>query len=122
MLWKDMRITNPQFSSFEQDLGFPSEDYEFEIENPYLEIEFPYEEGLNLLKKGNLVASVLAFEAAVQRDKENSDLWFKLGIAQAENEKEQVAIIALKKALQYNPDHLAVWMVSFLYFILLFIV
>jgi Flp pilus assembly protein TadD len=86
-------------------------DYQFEVENPYLQHERPLEEASQLMASGTVATAVLALEAAVQQNLHNSDTWFKLGMAQAENEKEDAAIIALRRAIQLDPNHLPSWMV-----------
>src|ERR1700761_1749314 len=45
-------------------------------------------------------------EAAVQRDPNNTQAWFELGVKQQENERERQAISALQHALQLDPSHL----------------
>jgi peroxin-5 len=46
-------------------------------------------------------------EAAVQREPTNADMWCALGVRQQENEREQKAIQALRRALELQPDHQA---------------
>src|SRR6266702_2319553 len=49
-------------------------------------------------------------EAAVQRDPNNPQAWFELGVKQQENERERQAISALQRALQLDPTHLPSWL------------
>ena len=49
-------------------------------------------------------------EAAVQRDPNNTQAWFELGVKQQENERERQAISALQQALQLDPTHLPSWL------------
>ena len=57
-----------------------------------------------------MVQSVLQLEAAVQRDPTNARAWFELGVKQQENEREQQAIQALRRALELEPSHLPSWL------------
>ncbi|KAJ3193415.1 Peroxisomal membrane signal receptor PTS1, partial [Dinochytrium kinnereticum] len=85
----------------------PLAPYHFEENNPYLAHADPFAEGLKLVSEGaNLSAAALAFEAAAQRDPQNSDAWMHLGRVQAENEKEGPAIAALQRSVQENPTNL----------------
>ena len=49
-------------------------------------------------------------EAAVQRDPTNASAWFELGVKQQENEREQKAIHALRRALELDPTYLPAWL------------
>ena len=49
-------------------------------------------------------------EAAVQRDPDNTQAWFELGVKQQENERERQAILALQRALQLDPTHRPSWL------------
>jgi peroxin-5 len=85
----------------------PCAPYHFEKENHYLSHANPLEEGVRIMESGgNLSAAALAFEAAVQRDPQNSDAWMMLGRIQAENEKEEPAVAALQRSVQENPKNL----------------
>jgi len=66
----------------------------------------PFQEGLRLLREGELKPAILAFEAAVQKDFENAEAWRYLGQAQAENEQESPAIAALLNAIKIDPYNL----------------
>ena len=49
-------------------------------------------------------------EAAVQRDPHNAQVWFSLGVKQQENEREQKAIQALRRALELDASYLPAWL------------
>ncbi|CAG8474010.1 9683_t:CDS:2 [Acaulospora colombiana] len=85
------------------DLG----EYEFESNNIYLEHHNPLQEGLDIIEKGgSLSEAALAFEAAVQKNNSNSDAWMLLGSTQAQNEKEEAAIRALRKSVDLDGTNL----------------
>ena len=56
-----------------------------------------------------LSQSVLELEAAVQRDPNKAEAWYELGVKQQENEREQKAIQALRRAVDLNASHLPTW-------------
>lgn len=51
----------------------------------------------------------MELEATVQRDPTNSRAWYELGVKQQENEREQKAVHALRRALELDPTHLPSW-------------
>ena len=53
---------------------------------------------------------MLELEAAVQRDPTNAARWYELGVKQQENEREQKAVQALRRALELDPTHLPSWL------------
>lgn len=85
-----------------------STDYPFEPNNPFLFHEDPYMEGFALQQAGNLAEAVLAFEAACQKNMSHQEAWKTLGVTQAENEKDTMAIRALNKARELNPKDVEV--------------
>ena len=90
----------------------PISEYVFEKENPFLNHENPLAEGLRILEEsGRLTDAALAFEAAVQKDPASSEAWMRLGITQAENEKEDAAIAALHRSVKENPANAQALMV-----------
>ena len=48
----------------------------------------------------SILQSVLELEAAVQRDPTDALRWYELGVKQQENEREQKAVQALRRALE----------------------
>ncbi|KAF9579592.1 Peroxisomal membrane signal receptor PTS1 [Lunasporangiospora selenospora] len=85
--------------------------YSFELNNPYLTHPDPMAEGVRLMEQGgSLSEAALAFEAAVQKDENNSQAWMMLGNVQAQNEKEEPAIRALERAVQVDPKNLDAYM------------
>jgi peroxin-5 len=85
----------------------PVEEYLFEEENIFKGQNNPFEEGLRILGEGgNLSLAALAFEAACQKDHNHVDAWVQLGLAQAQNEKEEAAIRALEHALTLDANSL----------------
>ena len=49
-------------------------------------------------------------EAAVQRNRTDALAWYHLGVKQQENEREQKAITALRRALELDPTPLPSWL------------
>ncbi|KAI8829860.1 hypothetical protein BJ741DRAFT_568756 [Chytriomyces cf. hyalinus JEL632] len=83
--------------------------YKFEPENPFLGNPDALAVGRQILDSpgGSLSQAALAFEAACQMNHaENSEAWMYLGKVQAENEKEDAAIIALQRSVQLDPQNL----------------
>lgn len=109
----DMSTADPSRLDFNPDpVMSECAPYTFEPVNPYLEHENPFQAGLELLAtNGSLSAACLAFEAAVQKDPHNDLAWQKLGMTQAENEKEVPAITALQRCVQENPKNVDALMV-----------
>jgi peroxin-5 len=56
-----------------------------------------------------LPQSVLELEAAVERNPSNASAWSALGVKQQENEREQKAIQALRRAVDLDASHLPTW-------------
>lgn len=67
--------------------------YVFSDMNPYVGHPNPLKEGQELFRKGLLSEAVLALEAEVLKNPENSEGWRLLGIAHAENDDDQQVIL-----------------------------
>lgn len=94
-------------------LGYKATDpryrhYSFEINNPYM-VADP-SKLMDLAARGNLTESILALEAAVQKDPTDAAAWHQLGLRQQENEREVLAMAALHKAVEANPKELNAWL------------
>ena len=85
--------------------------YIFEEENPFSEEKDPFQLGLQIINEGgNLSLAALAFEAAVQKDRQHVEAWSALGNVQAQNEKETPAIRAFEQTLEIDPSNLSALM------------
>lgn len=61
---------------------------------------------IQLFHEGRLGEAILALEAEVQRNPNNSDAWRWLGTAHAENDEDKVAVIALQRSLTADPENI----------------
>ncbi|KAI9719204.1 MAG: Peroxisomal membrane signal receptor PTS1 [Chrysothrix sp. TS-e1954] len=87
--------------------GPEAQNYLFESENIFHDIQDPFGEGCRIMDDGgNLSIAALAFEAAVQKQPDHVAAWARLGAAQAQNEKETPAIRALEQAMKLDPANL----------------
>ena len=59
----------------------------FQEENPFMDHPNLLEKGIELFDKGELGDAILAFEALVQKDIQNSEGWRRLGESHAENDR-----------------------------------
>ena len=84
--------------------------YKFNETNPFQELGYPLQEGKRRLLEGDIPSAVLAFESAAQQNPENPEAWHLLGTTQAQNEQDPMAISALNKCLQIQPDNLSALM------------
>lgn len=82
--------------------------YVFSDMNPYVGHPNPLIEGQELFRKGLLSEAVLALEAEVLKNPDNSEGWRLLGITHAENDDDQQAIAAMMRAQEVDPTNLEV--------------
>lgn len=106
---EDGETDHPWLSEF-SDLYDPYKEYTFQENNVMDNIENALERGKEFLKKGDLPTAALCFEVAAKQQPENPEVWELLGITQAENEMDPLAIAALKKSHELQPENLKVLM------------
>ncbi|PRP79288.1 hypothetical protein PROFUN_12429 [Planoprotostelium fungivorum] len=75
--------------------------------NPYIGNPEAYPIGIRLFNEGRLAESILAFEAELQAEPENSECWEHLGHAQAESDRDAMAISALSRAVELDETNLS---------------
>lgn len=81
-------------------------EYVFAADNPFAAHPDPYQAGINAYQAGDTNAAILAMEATVTQDANNSDAWLILGTAHAENDEDQKAIVPLMNAIETDPGNL----------------
>ncbi|GJJ06316.1 hypothetical protein Clacol_000507 [Clathrus columnatus] len=84
--------------------------YPFQANNPYLQTDFVLGNHSSHTLGEQRAESLLELEAAVQKDPRDPTRWYQLGVKQQENEREQSAILALRRATQLNPSFLDAWL------------
>ncbi|XP_041420792.1 PEX5-related protein isoform X2 [Xenopus laevis] len=99
--WISDNADSPNQSGTSKEMG-----YYFHTDNPFRGCSGAFEEGMRKLKEGDLPLTILYLEAAILHDSNDAEAWQYLGIAQAENENEQAAIISLQRCLQLQPNNL----------------
>lgn len=57
------------------------------------------------MRQGDIGNAMLAYEAAVQKDPQDAKAWCRLGLAHAENEKDQLAMQAFSKCLEIDAGN-----------------
>lgn len=85
------------------------QEYEFALNqtaNPYSGQEGLFERGVELFNQGMITESILALEAEVYNNPQNSKAWQYLGQAHAENDKDTQAITCLNRAVEVDPQNL----------------
>ncbi|KAJ3088695.1 Peroxisomal membrane signal receptor PTS1 [Quaeritorhiza haematococci] len=102
------------YSSLYRATDLRYDNYEFTADNPFLSI--PVETLSEALippsstsHAPNLAESILALEALVQKQPENANAWYTLGIRQQENENEAASIAALRQSVKLDPNITNSW-------------
>ncbi|GMT14240.1 hypothetical protein PFISCL1PPCAC_5537, partial [Pristionchus fissidentatus] len=79
--------------------------YIHQSENPYVHDRAAMRIGDEALRGGDLERAILAYEAAVQNNQQDAMAWCRLGLSHAENEHDDRAIQAFRKALEIDPKN-----------------
>ncbi|KAL2607658.1 hypothetical protein R1flu_026231 [Riccia fluitans] len=82
--------------------------YVFADQNPYVGHPNPLKEGQELFRRGLLSEAVLALEAELLKNPDNSEGWRLLGITHAENDDDKQAIASMVRARDADPTNLEV--------------
>ncbi|KZV74433.1 TPR-like protein [Peniophora sp. CONT] len=91
-------------------VGAEGQGYAFQANNPYLQGWSTRTHALHGRPTQAFLESMLQLEAAVQREPTNARAWFDLGVKQQENERESLALSALRRAVGLDPEHLPAWL------------
>ncbi|KYQ90341.1 tetratricopeptide-like helical domain-containing protein (TPR) [Tieghemostelium lacteum] len=95
-----------EYQDFEDEVSLERlNEYQFTIDEARDEDTF--DRGMQLFNEGLIDDSIIALESEVKRSPENSQAWMYLGIAHAENDKDQQAIKCLLKCIQLDPNNLS---------------
>ena len=81
----------------------PADTYELSNQNPYLDIENPYELALNKLAESNYADGILLLESELSRNNENSQAWHLLGNTFALLDDDFKASSCFKSGLEHDP-------------------
>lgn len=107
-IWEDDDYDGPINHDLDQFIKNPIS-YPFSEENPFdnKTDQNNFEIGLELYKSGDLVGAIQAFEASVNQGEHEQKAmsYHYLGLAQAENDRDDLAILALLNALNLVPNH-----------------
>ncbi|CAF31472.1 TPR_REGION domain-containing protein [Caenorhabditis elegans] len=108
--WKDAQAFEQRWEEIKRDMEKDEslqspENYVYQEANPFTTMSDPLMEGDNLMRNGDIGNAMLAYEAAVQKDPQDARAWCKLGLAHAENEKDQLAMQAFQKCLQIDAGN-----------------
>jgi len=82
------------------------EEYRYRKDNPYLGQADLLARGTELFERGELSEAVLALEAAVQQQPDDSIAWQLLGQTHADSDDDQQAIACLRRAVSSDPHNL----------------
>lgn len=80
--------------------------YNYREDNPYDTEENTFEMGMRMFEEGNIEGAILAFEASTRHREDDSEPWRMLGMCHSEVDDDRRAILALEKAVEYDPYNL----------------
>ncbi|KAJ2705721.1 hypothetical protein FB645_002211 [Coemansia sp. IMI 203386] len=105
--WETLNTLEPTHRAVDPELNV----YHFQRENPFSSMGAEQlRENIEQMQRdpesASLGDAILALENAVAQDPQDASMWLKLGLKQQENEQEQAAIAALRKAVSLDPEAL----------------
>ncbi|KAJ1820664.1 hypothetical protein LPJ75_000893 [Coemansia sp. RSA 2598] len=105
--WESLNTLEPVHRAVDPELSI----YHFQKENPFAsmgaeQLRESIEQMQRDPESASLGDAILALENAVAQEPQDASMWLKLGLKQQENEQEQAAIAALRKAVSLDPDAL----------------
>jgi len=82
------------------------QEYKLEENNPFVQHQTPFDEGMKLFQAGDLRNAVLAFQAVIGSEKTHSEAWRMLGVVHQENDEDRKAIQCFERAVEYDAYNL----------------
>jgi len=80
-------------------------EYKFNSNNPYMSVSNQIEQAKEMMLRGQIADAILYYEAALQKNPDDAETWYSLGLCHSENEQDPLAILALKNALKIDPKN-----------------
>ncbi|KAJ1732765.1 hypothetical protein LPJ61_001902 [Coemansia biformis] len=103
--WEGLSTLEASYRAIDPELSV----YRFQHDNRYADMAAgPLRETVRHMLENPEAASlsdtIMAMESAATQDPQDAGMWLQLGLKQQENEQEQAAIAALRKAVALEPD------------------
>ena len=104
-IWSNAMTEANELAAAWQDVA--TREYIFTEENPYREGKDTFAEGMRLFNEGDIDNAILAFQAFVQENTEDSsEGWRMLGLSHQEHDQDREAIGCLERAVEQDPYNL----------------
>ncbi|ORX66971.1 TPR-like protein [Linderina pennispora] len=105
--WESLNTMEPAYRATDPALNI----YHFQRENYYsqmspAELQNTLEHIRQNPQDASLADTIMALETSVTQNPQDAQAWLELGLKQQENEREESAIAALRKAIQLDPNGL----------------
>ena len=104
-IWSNAMTEANELAAAWQDVA--TREYIFTEENPYRQGKDTFAEGMRLFNEGDIDNAILAFQAFVQENTEDSsEGWRMLGLSHQEHDQDREAIGCLERAVEQDPYNL----------------
>lgn len=104
-IWSNAMTEANSLAAAWQDVA--TREYVFVEDNPYKEGKDTFAEGMRLFNEGEIDEAILAFQAFVQENTEDSsEGWRMLGLSHQEHDQDREAIGCLERAVEQDPYNL----------------